>query len=914
MGKWSNAWSLVSRRGYIARFRNHTRDEQSQQQAMVAALLEASDRSIEDLLASLNTTSEGLSEDEAAERLQQYGPNEVPTRTELTLARRLWQAFINPFNVVLLVLAGVSTLTDIVLASPEEREPWSVAIILTMVTVSGLLRFVTEYRSDKAARKLQKLVGLTAAVQRRESGVRERPVAEIVPGDLVHLAAGDMIPADVRIVRAKDLFVSQSVLTGESEPVEKLPTPGQGTSGSAAANPLDRRNLAFMGSNVVSGSGVGVVVATGGRTYYGSIARSLTIRREATSFERDVSEISWVLIRFMLAMVPVVFLLNIATKGVWLESLLFALAVAVGLTPEMLPMIVTSGLAKGAVFMARKKVIVKRLSAMQNFGAMDVFCTDKTGTLTRDQIVLEFYMDVHGRETPRVLRHAYINSYFQTGLRSALDRAILAHAGEEFAWIQQNYQKVDEIPFDFIRKRMSVVIRDRSGKTQLVTKGAVEEMLAICSYVDEGDRVVPLTPQLEQEILASVRESNAKGLRVLAVAQKTNPPAEGQFSVADERDMVLLGYLAFLDPPKETAADAIWALQEHGIALKLLTGDNDAVTRAIADKVGLDARGLLLGSDVDAMDDATLQRAVETTTIFAKLSPEQKARIVRALRRNGHTVGFLGDGVNDAPAMHAADVGISVENAVDIAKETADIILLEHDLRVLLDGVVEGRRTIGNISKYIRITASSNFGNVFSVLVASWLLPFLPMRPLQLLFLNLTYDLFMTTIPWDRTDPEYLRRPRKWEAPILSRYMVWLGPISSIFDLTTYALMFFLIAPAMVGGAYGTLPASLQPAFESVFQSGWFVESLWTQTLVVHTLRTERIPFVQSLPGWPLLLATSLGVAVDTVVPYTWLGARLGMTPLPGYFFPWLLATVVAYLLLAQMAKIRFIRRYGRLY
>jgi Mg2+-importing ATPase len=579
----------------------------------------------------------------------------------------------------------------------------------------------------------------------------------------------------------------------------------------------------------------------------------------------------------------------------------------------MLPMIVTAGLAKGAVFMARKKVIVKNLSAMQNFGTMDVLCADKTGTLTRDEIVLEFYMDVHGRETPRVLRHAYINSYFQTGLRNALDRAILAHAGEEFAWIQQNYEKVDEIPFDFTRKRMSVVVRDRNGKTQLVTKGAVEEILTICSYVDEGDRVVPLTPQLEQEILTTVREFNAKGLRVLAVAQKTDPPAEGQFSVADERDMVLLGFLAFLDPPKETAADAIRALQEHGIALKILTGDNDAVARAIADKVGLETRGLLLGSDVDAMDDATLQRAVEAATIFAKLSPEQKARIVQALRRNGHIVGFLGDGVNDAPAIHAADVGISVMNAVDIAKETADIILLEHDLRVLVDGVVEGRRTIGNITKYIRITASSNFGNVFSVLTASWALPFLPMRPLQLLFLSLTYDLAMTTIPWDRMDPEYLRRPRKWDAQILSRYMLWFGPISSIFDITTYALMFFLIAPAMLGGTYGTLPASLRSAFESVFQSGWFIESLWTQTLVVHMLRTERIPFLQSLPSWPPLLATSLAVAVGTVVPYTWLGARLGMTPLPGYFFPWLMTTVVAYLLLAQAAKRRFIRRYGGL-
>ncbi|PTQ51641.1 MAG: Mg(2+) transport ATPase, P-type [Brockia lithotrophica] len=885
-----------------------------QSREMQATLLEVSDLPVEAVYERLRTTPAGLSDDEVEKRLEEFGPNEIPEKPELTVLRRLYEAFVNPFNVVLLLLAVVSTLTDIVFVAPEDRDPSGVIIILTMVTVSGILRFVQEWRSDQAAEKLKQLVDLTIAVRRAGRQPTEIRTEELVPGDVVHLAAGDMIPADLRIVNAKDFFVNQSALTGEAEPVEKVPTPCLvPCEAPPSSNPLERHNLAFMGSSVVSGSAVGVVVATGPRTYFGHVAKTLTERREATSFEVGVNRVSWLLIRFMLAMVPVVFFLNFLTKRDWLDALLFSLAVAVGLTPEMLPMIVTAGLAKGAVFMSKKKVIVKRLSAMQNFGAMDVLCTDKTGTLTQDKIVLEFYLDVHGDEEPRVLKHAFLNSYFQTGLKNVMDRAILAHVGEEFDWMKTHYEKVDEIPFDFVRRRMSVVVRDQSGKTQLITKGAVEEMLKVCSHVEYRGQVVHLTEELRREVLENVYSLNAKGLRVLAVAQKTNPPPVGQFTVEDERDMVLMGYLAFLDPPKESAPKTIAELKEHGIELKILTGDNDVVTKAIADQVGIDTHHILLGADIEAMGDETLRREVERTTVFAKLSPAHKARIVKALRENGHTVGFLGDGINDAPAMHAADVGISVENAVDIAKEAADIILLERDLGVLVDGVVEGRRTFGNIMKYIKITASSNFGNVFSVLVASWLLPFLPMQPIQLLFLNLTYDLSMTTMPWDRMDREYLKKPRKWDAPIIGRYMIWLGPTSSVFDITTYALMFFLIAPAVVGGDYFALPDELKAEFASVFQTGWFVESLWTQTLVVHMLRTEKIPFLQSLPGAPLFLATALAVTVDTLVPYTPIGAYLGMTPLPGFYFPWLVATLLSYLVLAQFVKIRFVRRYGYL-
>lgn len=885
----------------------------TQKPLMVEQLLKYSDMKTEDLFKNLNTSLNGLDEEKIEKKRLVYGLNEIATGQKETIIHKLIAAFFNPFNIVLMILAIVSLFTDVLLVAPQDRDPSSVILISIMVFVSGTLRFVQEWRSEKAADELKALVTLTTLVERQGIGRKEIPISELVPGDIIYLAAGDIVPADVRIIKTKDLFVDQAVLTGESEPVEKFDSDTEDKHYNKSKNPLDRNNLAFMGSNIVSGTATSVVVATGESTYFGALTKTLTAKREATSFEKGVNSVSWILIRFMGVMAPVVFFINGFTKGNWLEALLFGLSVAVGLTPEMLPMIVTTNLAKGAIAMSKKKTIVKRLSSMQNFGAMDILCTDKTGTLTRNKIVLEMYMDVHGKEDTRVLRHAYINSYYQTGLKNVMDHAILDHVGEEFSWIQDNYEKVDEIPFDFTRRRMSVVVKDKTGKTQLITKGAVEEMLMICSYAEYHGEVIALTDDLRKEILDTVNRFNANGLRVIAVAQKTNPPVEGIFSSKDESNMVLLGYLAFLDPPKDNVEDVISALKEYGITLKILTGDNEVVTAAIAEKVGLDSNKILLGQQLEDMNDVQLKEIIEDITIFAKLTPEQKARIVKILRENGHVVGFMGDGINDAPAMHAADVAISVENAVDIAKETADIILLEKDLWVLENGVVEGRKTFGNIMKYIVITASSNFGNMFSVLVASSLLPFIPMQPIQILFLNLTYDLSMTSIPWDKMDKEYLQKPRKWDASNISKFMVWLGPTSSIFDITTYALMFFLIGPMVIGGSYFTLSPELKQNFISLFQAGWFVESLWTQTMVVYMLRTEKLPFIQSTPAAPLLLFTMTAIAVGTVIPFTAFGSQLGMLPLPGIYFFFLAATILVYLALAQFVKTRFIKKFGSL-
>ena len=781
-------------------------------------------------------------------------------------------------------------------------------IVGVMVFVSGTLRFVQESRSGSAAERLQAMVTTTIAVV-REGECRERPIGDLVAGDVIRLAAGDMIPADVRVVETKDLFVSQSSLTGESEPVEKwaaaLPE--------AADDPLACANLAFMGSTVVSGSALALVVAVGGETLFGAVARQLAERRVRTHFEKGVNAVSWVLIRFMLCMVPVVLFLNGFTKGDWFEAALFALSVAVGLTPEMLPMIVSANLAKGASVMAGKKVIVKRLDAIQNLGAMDVLCTDKTGTLTQDRIVLEYPLDVHGNEDERVLRHAFLNSYHQTGLRNLMDVAIVEHADEKnMLPLREEYRKVDEIPFDFTRRRMSVVVEDRTGKTQIITKGAVEEVLSICAYVEYEGRVEPLTEALVAEVLATVRSYNRAGLRVIAVAQKTNPMVAGAFSVADEAGMVLIGYLAFLDPPKASAAGAVAALREHGVAVKVLTGDNDAVARSVCEQVGLRSRSVLLGPEIEGMDDAALREAAEGADVFAKLTPQQKARIVACLRE-AHTVGFMGDGINDAAAMKASDVGISVDTAVDIAKESADVILLEKDLMVLERGALEGRKTYANTIKYIKMTASSNFGNMFSVLAASAFLPFLPLAPLQVLVLNLIYDISCTAIPWDNVDGAFLKRPKAWDASSISRFMLWFGPASSVFDITTYILMYFYICPLVLGGAYHTLTPEAQAAFVGLFQAGWFVESLWSQTLVIHTLRTPKLPFTESRASWQVLGLSSCGILAGTVLPFTAVGEALGMATLPAVYFPWLFGTLFAYMALTTFLKAIFIRRYGTL-
>ena len=872
-------------------------------------LIRASQIETDELLREFNTTLDGYDEETAEELRDKYGRNEISREKPKPLYKRLIGSFLDPFTLILFFLVAISFITDVAMQAPGERDPSTVIIILTIVLISGTLRFIQETRSNNAVEKLKTMVNTTVTVARGKDGKKEISTWEVVPGDIIFLAAGDMIPADARIITCKDLFINQSSLTGESEPVEKISSPITQQSKDILALP----NLVFMGSDVVSGSATCIVIATGDYTCFGSMTKGISEPKVMTSFEKGVNSVSWVLIRFMMLMVPIVFFINGFTKGNWFQAFLFALSVAVGLTPEMLPMIVTTNLAKGAVTMAKKKTIVKRLNAIQNFGAMDVLCTDKTGTITQNKIVLEHYLDIHGNEDERVLRHAFLNSYYQTGLKNLLDLAILNHAkSEPYLSLEEKYVKVDEIPFDFNRRRMSIVIRDQDGKTQLITKGAIEEMLSICSHAEYNGAVVELDDDIRKEILEIVNKLSSQGMRVLAVAQKNNPPAETVFSVKDESDMVLIGYLAFLDPPKESAAAAIKALKEYGVSVKVLTGDTDSVASFVCNQVGIEVDNMLLGYQIDEMNDDQLSVAVEKVSLFAKLSPQQKARVVRALRNNGHVVGYMGDGINDAAAMHEADVAISVDTAVDVAKESADIILLEKDLTVLEQGVVEGRKTFGNIMKYIKITTSSNFGNMFSVVTASAFLPFLPMHPIQILFLNLIYDISCVAIPWDNMDEEYLKVPRKWDASSIVKFMIWIGPTSSVFDIATYIALFFVICPIIAGGAFGA-PGSNVAIFSALFNSGWFIESLWTQVLIIHTLRTAKIPFIQSRPAWPLLLVTSMAIVAGTVIPYTPFGKLLKMSSIPSMYYIWLVFAILLYMLLATFMKTMYRRRYGEL-
>lgn len=891
----------------------------------------AATHSIKETLKSLNTTLGGLGEKEIASSRFANGNNKITHEKKKPLAKRLASAFINPFTGILFCLAFVSTITDMILpmlslfgSMPEDFDCLTTVIILTMVMISGTLRFVQESRSGNAAEKLLAMITTTCTVDRREGGTQEIPLDEAVVGDIVHLSAGDMIPADVRVLEAKDLFISQSSLTGESEPIEKTSHTSE-----PQETVTDYTNIAFMGSNVISGSAVAAVVAVGDNTLFGSMASAVAGEAVETSFTKGVNAVSWVLIRFMLVMVPVVFFINGITKGDWLEAFLFAISVAVGLTPEMLPMIVTTCLAKGAVAMSKKKTIVKNLNSIQNFGAIDVLCTDKTGTLTQDKVVLEYHLDVMGNEDARVLRHAYLNSYFQTGYKNLMDIAIIQKTEEEerdnrqLTDLSETYVKVDEIPFDFTRRRLSTVVQDKSGKTQMVTKGAVEEMLSICTHAEYDGQAQPLTDERRAEILSRVDSLNEDGLRVIAIAQKSSPSPVGAFGVKDECDMVLMGYLAFLDPPKESTADAIKALKAHGVTTKILTGDNDKVTRTICKQVGLKVRNILLGADLDRMTDEELARAAETTEVFAKLTPDQKARVVTILRNAGHTVGFMGDGINDAAAMKAADIGISVDTAVDVAKESADIILLEKDLMVLEEGIIEGRKTYANMIKYIKMTASSNFGNMFSVLASSALLPFLPMESVHLIFLNLIYDLSCTAIPWDNVDEEFIAVPRKWDASSVGNFMIWIGPTSSIFDFTTYIFMYFVFCPMFVSGGVlyndlakqfsGAELAQMQTTYAAMFQAGWFVESMWSQTLVIHMIRTPKLPFIQSRASAPLAMLTCSGIALLTVIPFTGFGRMLGFVALPGSYFAYLIPCILLYMVLATSLKKAYVRHYGEL-
>ena len=847
----------------------------------------------------LQTTRLGLTRAEVEDRQLTYGKNEVVHEQKKNPFIVFIKTFINPFIGVLTGLAVISLVIDVLMAEPGEQEWTGVVIIAVMVVCSAILRFWQEWKANETTDSLMKMVKNTCLVKRAGSGEEELDITELVPGDIVFLAAGDMIPADLRIIESKDLFISQASLTGESEPIEKFPEVKEKQYRKGSIVELD--NICYMGSTVISGAAKGIVFETGNRTFLGTIARNLTGHRATTAFDRGISKVSLLLIRFMLVMVPFVFFINGFTKGDWFEAFIFAISVAVGLTPEMLPMIVTANLSKGALSMSKKKTIVKNLNAIQNFGAMNILCTDKTGTLTCDKIVLEKYINADGSndESKRILRHAYFNSYFQTGLKNLMDKAILSHVKElKLEHLKDAYTKVDEIPFDFIRRRMSVVIEDKQGKRQIITKGAVEEMLSICSHTEFNGEVQSLTDELKVKAQKISEEMNRKGMRVLAVAQKSYIEKVGNFSVSDEKEMVLIGFLAFLDPPKPSAAEAIKQLHEYGVEVKILSGDNDIVVKSIGRQVGIDTSYSLTGPDIENMDEATLKERVKTTTCFSKLTPLQKTQIISILQEQENTVGFLGDGINDAAALRQSDIGISVDSAVDIAKENADIILLEKDLMVLEQGAIEGRRIYANIIKYIKMTASSNFGNMFSVMFASAFLPFLPMMPIHLLIQNLLYDISQTTIPFDRMDPEFLRKPRRWDASDLKRFMIYIGPISSIFDIVTYLVMWHVFG-------------CNSPEHQSLFQSGWFIEGLLSQTLIVHMIRTRKIPFIQSRATWPVIGMTTLVMVIGIVIPFTSFGASIGLQALPLSYFPWLVGILLSYCVLTQLVKNWYVRRFS---
>ncbi|WP_090633121.1 magnesium-translocating P-type ATPase [Neobacillus massiliamazoniensis] len=867
-----------------------------------AILVEVASRDVRSALAFLATTPNGISEKEAERRIDTHGRNEVAHEKPPAWYLQLLLSFKNPFIFVLLALGTLSFFT---------YDMQGTIVVTVMVVLSATIRFLQEFRSQQAAEKLKAMVRTTATVSRTKEFsnekmdtntnlAREIPIEELVPGDIILLSAGDIVPADVRILSAKDLFVNQSALTGEALPVEKYENRRQ-TFVHAKRNedPLEMDNLCFMGTNIVSGSATAVVVSTGANSYFGSLAKSVVGKRPETSFDKGVNKVSWLLIKFMLVMAPVVFIINGISKGDWNEAFFFAIAVAVGLTPEMLPMIVTANLARGAVKMSKKKVIVKQLNSIQNLGAMNVLCTDKTGTLTEDKVVLVRHLDPTGTENKSVLQLAYLNSSFQTGLKNLIDKAIIKHTEEKHQLNTLDFQKVDEIPFDFTRRRMSVIVKDPRDMNLMVCKGAVEEILSICTHLDINDEIIPLTKVEKVKIKDLSEQLNEDGMRVIAVAYKLEASHNDKaYSIQDESDLILAGYIGFLDPPKPSVASAIQTLQQQGVQVKILTGDNDIVTRKICKEVRLDIGKPVLGYEIDDLSDKDLASLAESTTVFAKLNPMQKSRVIKALQANGHTVGYMGDGINDAVALRDADVGISVDTATDIAKESSDIILLEKSLGVLERGIIEGRTTFGNILKYIKMTASSNFGNVFSVLVASAFIPFLPMLAIHLLIQNLLYDLSQLSIPWDKMDKEFLEKPRKWDTSNLRNFIILIGPISSIFDITTFIVMWNVFGANSV-------------AKQSLFQSGWFVVGLLTQTLIVHMIRTQKIPFIQSTASVPVVLLTAVIMAIGIYIPFSPLGSAVGLQPLPLSYFPWLVGILIGYALLTQFLKQFYIKRFN---
>lgn len=849
--------------------------------------------SVEDALKQLDSRREGLTSKEIQKRFAINGINEIPREKHVYWFVRLMKAYINPFSGIMFFLSLVTLFTNLTQPAAQ-RNYATVIIIFTIISISGFLKFIQEGRSEKETKKLESLTKNMVDVIRNNQEA-EIDLKELVPGDIVKLNAGSIIPADSRIIENQDLFVSQAMMTGESLPVEKTDKVGDGNH-----SLFDWPSLLFMGTHVVSGSATALVLNTGPRTYLGAVARHTQVKRGMTSFEKGVNSVSILLIRFMFVMVPIVFLLNGFLKGNWLEALLFSLSIAVGLTPEMLPMIVTTNLAKGAVALANKKTIVRRLESIQTFGEMDVLCTDKTGTLTQDNIQITRFINAEGNEDLNVLIFAYLNSSFQTGMKGVIDRAIITKAEEANLTDKiKHITKVDEIPFDFERRRLSVLLTEDNQQHELVTKGAIQEIFDVCTKVRIKGQDLEFTQKHKDELKKLASELNEGGMRDLAVAYKVDVTKPGEFSVADESGMTLIGLLGMYDPPKETAADALKLLKQQGIAIKVLTGDNPIVTARICGLVGLDGSKMILGSDLDKIDDAKLNIMVEETTVFCKLTPLQKERVVNALRIK-HTVGYMGDGINDAPALHAADVGISVDTAVDIAKAAADIILLEKDLHILATSVTEGRKIFGNIVKYIKMTSSSNFGNMLSVLVASAFLPFLPMIPLQILLLNLIYDISQIAIPWDNVDASYLLKARKWDASSIRRFMLIVGPTSSVFDIATFLLLWFVFGYNKVG----------DPNLVRLFQTGWFLESLLSQTLIIHLIRTEKIPFIQSRASWQVLLMTTLLMTIGIILPFSPINGAISMAALPPAYFGYLTIILLGYGTLLQITKYFYIRTF----
>jgi len=845
------------------------------------ALQDAARKEVPDLLAQLQTSADGISQETAEQRLEEYGPNQVAAEKRRSWLTHLLHALRNPLVVLLVILASIAFAT---------RDMRVGTVIALMVLLGVVLRFVQEFRADKAAAKLKAMIHVTATVS-RDGEAKEIPLKDIVPGDVVKLAAGDMIPADVRLISAKDLFLIQGSLTGESFPVEKFAS----LETRADVSSLELSNICYMGTSVESGAARAVVVLTGPQTYLGGMSASMMRQPPPTSFDKGVSSFTWLMIRIIMILTPLVFLFNGLSKGNWKEAFFFSLAVAVGLTPEMLPMIVTVCLSKGAIAMSRKKVIVKRLNSIQNFGGIDVLCTDKTGTLTIDHVILERHCDVVRQEDDSVLTLAYLNSYFQTGLKNVLDRSILEHKEVHQQAPVSSYKKLDEIPFDFSRKVMSVVVETPEGAPRLILKGAPDEVFTRCGRFELDGELYPMEQILVEDLREEFQELSSEGFRVLGIAYKDLERKEA-YSKQDESDLILRGYVAFLDPPKETALPAIAALNRHGVAVKILTGDNELVSKKICSDVGIPTEQILLGAQIEQMMDAELAEAAEKTTLFARLSPTHKERIIKAIQSRNHVVGFLGDGINDSPALRAADVGISVDTAVDIAKESADIILLEKSLMILEEGVLEGRKVFANILKYIRMGASSNFGNMFSVLGASLVLPFLPMMPIQVLTNNLLYDLSQVPIPTDEVDPEQIAKPMPWAMDRIRRFITLIGPISSLFDYTTYFVMWYVFACQV-------------PAMSSLFQTGWFVESLLTQTLIIHIIRTNKIPFIQSRASWPLIITTTIIMATGMWLPFSPFAAALGFTALPPLYWPILVLTLLCYALLTNTVKMWLFRK-----